>query len=37
MRPPGVEPGAQAWEARMLPLHYGRFFIVFFVPIFEAI
>ena len=24
MRPPGVEPGAQAWEACMLPLHYGR-------------
>ena len=24
MRPPGVEPGAQAWEACMLPLHYRR-------------
>ncbi len=22
MRLPGVEPGAQAWEACMLPLHY---------------
>ena len=22
MRPPGIEPGAQAWEACMLPLHY---------------
>ena len=22
---PGVEPGAQAWEACMLPLHYMRF------------
>ena len=22
MRPPGVKPGAQAWEACMLPLHY---------------
>ena len=24
MRPPGVELGAQAWEACMLPLYYGR-------------
>ena len=24
MRPPGIEPGAQAWEACMLPLHYRR-------------
>ena len=24
MRPPGVEPGAQAWEACTLPLHYRR-------------
>ena len=24
MRAPGVEPGAQAWEACMLPLHYAR-------------
>ena len=24
MRPPGVKPGAQAWEACMLPLHYRR-------------
>ena len=24
MRQPGVEPGAQAWEACMLPLHYWR-------------
>ena len=24
MRPPGIEPGAQAWEACMLPLHYER-------------
>ena len=23
MRLPGVEPGAQAWEACMLPLHSG--------------
>ena len=22
MRQPGIEPGAQAWEACMLPLHY---------------
>ena len=25
MRMPGVEPGSQAWEARMMPLHYMRF------------
>ena len=24
MRPPGVEPGSQAWEACMMPLHYKR-------------
>lgn len=24
MRLPGVKPGAQAWEACMLPLHYRR-------------
>ena len=24
MRLPGVEPGAQAWKACMLPLHYRR-------------
>ena len=24
MRPPGVEPGSQAWEACMMPLHYRR-------------
>ena len=24
MRLPGVEPGAQAWEACVLPLHYRR-------------
>ena len=24
MRTPGIEPGAQAWEACMLPLHYER-------------
>ena len=24
MRPPGVEPGSQAWEACMMPLHYMR-------------
>ena len=23
-RPPGVEPGSQAWEACMMPLHYRR-------------
>ena len=25
MRMPGVEPGSQAWEACMIPLHYMRF------------
>ena len=24
MRLPGVEPGSQAWEACMMPLHYMR-------------
>ena len=24
MRTPGVEPGSQAWEACMMPLHYVR-------------
>jgi hypothetical protein len=24
MRTPGVEPGPQAWEACMMPLHYVR-------------
>ena len=24
MRMPGVEPGSQAWEACMIPLHYMR-------------
>ena len=24
MRMPGVEPGTQAWEACMMPLHYMR-------------
>ena len=25
VRTPGVEPGSQAWEACMIPLHYMRF------------
>ena len=25
VRMPGVEPGSQAWEACMMPLHYMRF------------
>ena len=25
VRMPGVEPGSQAWEACMIPLHYMRF------------
>jgi hypothetical protein len=24
LRPPGIEPGANAWEALMLPLHQER-------------
>ena len=28
MRTPGIEPGAQAWEACMLPLHYERLLIL---------
>ena len=24
MRQPGVEPGAKAWEASMLPIHHWR-------------
>ena len=24
LRPPGVEPGSQAWKACMMPLHYVR-------------
>src|SRR5438552_9631920 len=24
MRPPGFEPGREAWKASMIPLHYGR-------------
>lgn len=25
LRPPGVEPGSRAWEARILPLNHRRF------------
>ena len=25
MHPPGIEPGAPAWKANMLPLHHGCF------------
>jgi hypothetical protein len=24
LRPPGIEPGAKAWEASILPLYYRR-------------
>ena len=24
MRPPGIEPGASAWEAEILPLNHER-------------
>ena len=27
MRQPGIEPGASAWEALMLPLHHKRLLI----------
>ena len=27
VRMPGVEPGSQAWEACMIPLHYMRFWL----------
>ena len=27
MRTPGVEPGSQAWEACMMPLHYVRWWL----------
>ena len=30
MRMPGVEPGSQAWEACMMPLHYMRSCLVLF-------
>ena len=30
MRMPGVEPGSQAWEACMMPLHYMRPLHIFF-------
>ncbi len=36
MRPPGVEPGQQAWEARVIPLDHGRVHdrgLVFFIRI----
>ena len=26
LHPPGIEPGAPAWKADMLPLHHGCFF-----------
>jgi hypothetical protein len=32
MRTPGIEPGAQAWEACMLPLHYERSRVLKIVP-----
>ena len=28
LRQPGVEPGAKAWEASMLPIHHWRFLLV---------
>ena len=30
MRTPGVEPGSQAWEACMIPLHYVRCYSLIF-------
>lgn len=36
MRRPGIEPEAQAWEARMLPLHHRRVVYDGTMPILEA-
>ena len=30
LRTPGVEPGSQAWEACMIPLHYVRLYCIWF-------
>ena len=27
MRPPGIEPGLEAWEATVIPLDHGRIFL----------
>ena len=27
MRQPGIEPGAKAWEASMLPIHHWRYLV----------
>ena len=28
MRKPGIEPGSQPWQGRILPLNYFRFFLI---------
>ena len=33
MRPPGVEPGSQAWEACMMPLHQERLDVEVFLKV----
>ena len=33
MRPPGVEPGSQAWEACMMPLHQERLDVKVFLKV----
>ena len=35
LRPPEVEPGSQAWEACMMPLHYRRFWAMCRVVLLE--
>ncbi len=30
MRPPGIEPGLEAWEATVIPLDHGRILLYFF-------
>ena len=31
MRPPGIEPGLEAWEATVIPLDHGRILLYFFM------
>ena len=31
MHPPGIEPGAPAWKANMLPLHHECFYLIVFL------
>ena len=29
MRPPGIEPGLEAWEATVIPLDHGRLLLLY--------